>query len=634
MQEHDTACGAASSVQPEQDQLRFLTCGSVDDGKSTLIGRLLHDAGLLYDDQLATLYKLSNRLGRTRSEPDFSLLLDGLLAEQEQGITIDVAYRQFATASRRFIVADAPGHEQYTPNMVTAASTSDVAVLLLDARAGLLPQTRRHARIAALMGIRHVALAINKMDLVNYSEEIFTDIRLKFEQLAALLHIPHTVCIPVSALKGDNVVHPSEAMPWYHGPRLLEYLETVTPAISGDDLPLRLPVQWINFPDAGFRGASGTIASGLVRVGDPISIVGSGVTTRVDRILGSRGEQEEALAGEPVTLTFADQVDVSRGHMLAAPENQPDTADVLDAEIIWMGRDPLVPGRNYILKLGPMSCTAAIAGSLQRFNIDTQTQDEASTLEFNEIGRGELRLSASIPFEPYDRHRLLGGFILIDPFSRATVGAGLIRKGRSQASNITWHNFSVTGEDRAQAKGQKACVLWFTGLSASGKSTVADLVERGLFALGKHTYTLDGDNVRHGLNHDLGFSPEDRVENIRRVAEVTKLMVDAGLIVLVTFISPFRNERQMARELFQADEFFEIFVDTPLEVCQQRDPKGLYRMAREGKIADLTGIGSPYEAPEHPELVLNGGEESPEALAAQILAFLGRRNILPGYAGK
>lgn len=614
-----------------QDQLRFLTCGSVDDGKSTLIGRLLYDAGLLYDDQLAALQKDSQRRHALNEpdEPDFSLLMDGLMAEREQGITIDVAYRHFATSRRRFIVADAPGHEQYTPNMVTAASGADLAVVLLDATAGLLPQTRRHLRIATLLGIRSIILAVNKMDLAGYAREPFEAIRSEFQDMAAACGATDVMCIPVSALKGDNVVRPAKTtMPWYDGPPLLQWLEHVRPAPTGVELPFRMPVQWANVPDSRFRGASGTIAAGQIRPGDPVCVAGTSVTSRVERIVTFEGDLPEAREGDAVTLTFTDQIDAGRGLVLAARDNPPETTDRFTADVIWMGQEPLRPGRQYLLKRGPCSLAATASAIKWRFNITTQTRDAVDSLAFNEAGCCDFALSAPLPMELYAHNRALGGCILIDRLSNATVGACLIRATQGRMDNLRWQHFAVDKEQRSRLKGQTPCVFWFTGLSASGKSTVADLVERRLFAMGRHTYILDGDNVRHGLSRDLGFSDADRVENIRRVAQVARLMVDAGLIVLVTFISPFSSERRLARELLNPGEFFECYMDTPLTVCEQRDPKGLYRKAREGRISQFTGLNSPYEPPEHPDLVLHGDKNSPEQLAAQVLDFMGKKGII------
>lgn len=614
-----------------QDQLRFLTCGSVDDGKSTLIGRLLHDAGLLYDDQLVALHKDSQRHYKEHlhGEPDYSLLMDGLLAEREQGITIDVAYRHFATARRRFIVADAPGHEQYTPNMVTAASTSDLAVVLLDATVGLLPQTRRHTRIVTLLGIRTIVLAVNKMDLVNYDQSRFDQIRLEYQEMAAACGAVDVMCIPVSALKGENVVRrATKNMPWYEGPTLLPWLEYIRPAPSGIELPFRMPIQWANVPDTHFRGASGQVVAGHIRPGDPVCVAGTSVSTRVERIVAFDGDLTEAHEGDAVTLTFNDPIDAGRGLVLAARDAPPETTDHFSADVIWMGQTPLRPGRQYLLRRGPCTLLATVTSINWRFNITTQARDEADSLAFNEAGRCDFALSTPLPVELYAHNRALGGFILVDHISNATVGAGLIRATQGRMDNLSWQHFDVNKEQRAMAKGQAPCVMWFTGLSASGKSTVADLVERRLFALGRHTYVLDGDNIRHGLSRDLGFSDADRAENIRRVAQVARLMVDAGLIVLVTFISPFRNERRLARELLCPGEFFECYIDTPLTVCEERDPKGLYRKARSGKLTQFTGLNSPYEPPENPDLLLHGASNNAEELADQVLEFMKKMRLV------
>lgn len=596
--------------------LRFLTCGSVDDGKSTLIGRLLYDAGLVCEDQLTGLMADGGEL-------DCSRLLDGLLAEREQGITIDVAYRHFATPKRRFMVADAPGHEEYTPNMVTAASHAELAVLLADASRGLLIQTRRHAAIAHLMGIDTVLLAVNKMDLIEYSEEKFRGIEVQFKTLASELGIPDVWCLPVCARDGDNVVKQSGNMPWYNGPSLLEWLENVEPRVKEADLPFRMAVQRVNRPDPSFRGVSGTVAAGSVRKGDRVTLLDTGITTRIENIFDADGEVWEAAQGEPVTLTFEEEIDAGRGAIIAAAkENRPLTADRIEADLVWLARTPLQVGRSYMFKRGPVERHASVAAVRGRLDLYSFQETAAATLGVNEQGRVELELIPPLPFESYETSRSMGHGILIDRLTGGTVGALLLRRPAVNGRNVSWHEFSLTHADRARMKGQRPCVLWFTGLSGAGKSTIADLVERRLYAMGRHTFVLDGDNVRHGLNRDLGFSAADRVENIRRVAEVAKLMMEAGLIVLVTFISPFAVDRRMARALFPIGSFFEIFVDTPLAICMQRDAKGLYKRAMSGEIKEMTGLFSPYENPEHPELVLDGKSKPPEELANEVIRMI------------
>lgn len=596
--------------------LRFLTCGSVDDGKSTLIGRLLYDAGLVCEDHLAGL--ISNGDG-----PDCSRLLDGLMAEREQGITIDVAYRQFATPKRHFMVADSPGHEEYTPNMVTAASHVEVAVLLTDASKGVLIQTRRHAAIAHLMGIDTVLLAVNKMDLISYSEEKFHDIEAQFKTISAELGISSVLCMPVCAKSGDNVVKKSEKMSWYKGPSLLEWLENVQPVLKEKPLPFRMAVQWVNRPDSSFRGVSGTIAAGTIKKGENVTLLDTGITTRIKSILGADGEVEEEGQGAPVTLTFEEEIDAGRGSLIVASEApKPLTADRIEADIIWLGREPLQIGRAYVFKRGPVERHAAVVTVYGRLDLFSFQETDASTIGVNEQGRVELELVPPLPFEPYEANKQMGHGILIDRVSGGTVGALLLRRPAKNTRNVSWHDFSVSNADRARSMGQRPYVLWFTGLSGAGKSTIADIVERKLYAMGRHTFVLDGDNVRHGLNRDLGFSPADRVENIRRVAEVAKLLMDAGLIVLVTFISPFAADRRMARSLFPKDSFFEIFVDTPLSICMERDVKSLYKRAVAGEIKDMTGLSSPYEKPVHPDLVLDGKNKSPEELANEVLRLI------------
>jgi bifunctional enzyme CysN/CysC len=610
------------AAQEKKSLLRVLTCGSVDDGKSTLIGRLLYDSKLLFEDHLAALEKDSKQHGTTGDDIDFALLVDGLEAEREQGITIDVAYRFFATDKRKFIVADTPGHEQYTRNMATGASNSELAVLLVDARKGVLTQTRRHAYIASLLGIRHVVLAVNKIDLVGFSQEVFDRIAAEFSEFAAHLGFLSRVAIPISARFGDNVIAKSPKMPWYGGPPLLTFLETVDVESALAGKPFRLPVQWVNRPNLDFRGFSGTIVGGRVKPGDTITVAKSGRTSTVKRIVTKDGDLPEAVAGDAVTLTLADEIDISRGDVLCAANERTDVSDQFAAHLLWMAEEPLLPGRQYLLKLATSTVPAQITALKHKVDVNTLDQLAAKTLHLNEIGYGNFSLAQPIAFDSYADNRDMGGFILIDRFSNATVGAGMIDFGLRRATNVHWQALDVDKNARASLKHQKPAVLWFTGLSGSGKSTIANLVEGALLAQGRHTYLLDGDNVRHGLNRDLGFTDADRVENIRRVAETAKLFVDAGLIVLVSFISPFRSERRMARDLVGEGEFVEVFVNTPLEVCMARDPKGLYRKAKAGTIKNFTGIDSPYEPPEQAELVLRTVNSDPAAHAATILTYL------------
>ena len=602
--------------------LRFITCGSVDDGKSTLIGRLLHDTQLLLDDQVAALASDSRKHGTQNGELDFALLVDGLAAEREQGITIDVAYRFFGTERRKFIVADCPGHEQYTRNMATGASTADLAVVLVDARKGLLTQTRRHSYIVSLLGIRHVVLAVNKMDLVGYDQAVFDAIVEGYRALASQLGIAHVQAIPMSALKGDNMIAASAAMPWYTGPSLLEHLEAVqvepVPEASG----FRMPVQWVCRPDQDFRGFAGTLVGGRVDTGDEVVVLPSARRSRVARIVSADGDLASARVGQAVMLTLADDVDASRGDVIATASEPPEVADQFAAHLLWMGDERLLPGRPYLLKLGSRTIGASVTEIKHKVDVNTQDHLAAKHLELNEVAYCNLHLDQGIAFEPYARNRALGSFILIDRQTNATVAAGTLDFALRRAGNIHWQHLDVDKATRARIKHQRPRCLWFTGLSGAGKSTIANLVEKKLLAMGQHTYLLDGDNVRHGLNKDLGFTDEDRVENIRRVAEVAKLMTDAGLIVLVSFISPFRAEREMARSLFEPGEFVEVFVDTPLAVAEQRDVKGLYAKARRGELRNFTGIDSPYEVPEHPEVHLHAVGEAAPALAEQVIAAL------------
>ena len=615
----------ASYLKQHEDKplLRFITCGSVDDGKSTLIGRLLYDSKRLFDDQLAALTSDSRRHGTRGGEIDYALLLDGLAAEREQGITIDVAYRYFDTERRKFIVADCPGHEQYTRNMATGASTADLAVVLVDARKGLLTQTRRHSYIVSLLGIRHVVLAVNKMDLVGYDKGVFDEIVRGYQALAAQLGIEQVTCIPLSALNGDNLSTRSEAMPWYSGPSLLEHLETLELSVQDSSGGLRMPVQYVSRPDQNFRGFAGTLVAGVVEAGADIVALPSGRRSRVQKVLVGDVETSAARAGQAVTLTLEDEIDISRGDVIAAADDPPQVADQFAAHVLWMADAPLLPGRPYWLKIGARTVSATVSEIKHRIDVNTQEFLAAKRLELNEVAYVNLSLDEPIAFMAYAENRTLGGFILIDRYDNATVAAGTLDFALRRAGNVHWQHVDVDKAARARIKGQQPRVLWFTGLSGAGKSTIANLVDKRLHALGHHTFLLDGDNVRHGLNRDLGFTDEDRVENIRRVAEVAKLMTDAGLIVLVSFISPFRSERQMARARFEEGEFLEIFVDVPLALAEERDVKGLYRKARAGQIPNFTGIDSPYEAPEHAEVHLDAGSHSPEKLAAVVLEKLG-----------
>jgi bifunctional enzyme CysN/CysC len=614
-------------MSSDKGLLRFLTCGSVDDGKSTLIGRLLYDSGLVLDDHLAALAVDSRKHGTTGEALDFALLVDGLQAEREQGITIDVAYRYFATPRRKFIVADTPGHEQYTRNMATGASVSDLAVILVDAGKGLSTQTRRHTAIIGLMGLKHVVLAVNKMDLAGFSEARFTAIAEEFRALAARHGLTEAAAIPVMARDGDNLATASARMPWYRGPTLLAHLETVEVG-SRAASSLRLPVQWVARPSQDFRGFCGTIAGGSVAIGDPIRVLPSGRRSAVRRLLVGDREVERAGAGEAVTLVLADEVDISRGDVIAAPDTGLRVADQLAAHVVWMSDQPLLPGRPYLVKCGTQIATATVSAIKHKVGIDTHEEVAGRRLEINDLGYCNLSLSRPLVFEPFADCQVLGSFILIDKLTCNTVGAGLIDFELRRASNIHWQSIEVSKVARAALKSQRPACLWFTGLSGSGKSTIANQIDKRLLALGHHTYILDGDNVRHGLNRDLGFTDEDRVENIRRVAEVARLMVDAGLVVMVSFISPFRSERQMARELFEDGEFIEVFVDAPLAVCEARDPKGLYRKARAGQLRNFTGIDSAYEPPEQPEVRLAAGVAAPDQLAEQLMKLLHERGIV------
>ncbi len=605
--------------------LRVLTCGSVDDGKSTLIGRLLHDSQMIMDDTLAAITRDSRKHGTVGEEVDLALLVDGLEAERQQGITIDVAYRFFTTPRRSFIVADCPGHEQYTRNMATGASNSELAIILVDARKGLLTQTRRHSYICSLLGIRHVVLAVNKVDLVNFDQQVFDRIVGEYATFAAGFGFHTMVPIPVSGRYGDNVSTRSGNTPWYRGETLLEHLESVSVEEQLTQLAFRFPVQWVNRPSQDFRGFSGTVASGVVALGENIVVAASGVTSHVTRILGPAGEQERAVAGEAVTICLADEVDVARGDVLAPIADRPAVADQLAAHLLWMDEEPMLPGRQYMMRIGNVWTSASVTSIKHRVDVTTLDHQSATRLSLNEIGLCNLSTAQRVAMDPYARNRLTGAFILVDRFTNRTSGCGMINFALRRATNVHHEHFLVDKAARATALHQKPMLLWFTGLSGSGKSTVAKLVEQALHRAGRHTYSLDGDNLRHGLNRDLGFTDQDRVENIRRVGEVAKLMVDAGLIVLASFISPFRAERQMVREMLGEGEFLEIFVDTPIEICMQRDVKGLYAKARRGEIANFTGVTSRYEPPGAADIVLDGGSSQPEALAQQVLEVVNRR---------
>ena len=610
--------------QEKKDLLRFLTCGSVDDGKSTLIGRLLYEGKLLFDDQLDNLKSESARVGTQGGDLDFALLVDGLAAEREQGITIDVAYRFFTTDKRKFIVADTPGHDQYTRNMATGASTADIAIILADAYRSidLLTQTRRHTYICSMLGIRKLVLAVNKMDLVGYRQDVFEAYVAKYLAFARELGIEHVECIPISALRGDNVVVPSANMPWYHGPALLPYLETVD--VVGDDLgrPFRLPVQWVNRPSQDFRGFAGTLASGTVRAGERIKVMPSAQEASIARIVTKDGDLDVAVCGQAVTLVLDREIDVSRGNVICSADAPVLISDQFEVHLLWMARDELLPGRSYLLKLGTGTAQDTVTSLKHKVNVNTLERTAAKTLQLNEIGLCNLSLDKPVAFEAYADNRELGSFILIDRITNQTIGMGMIDFALRRATNIHWQSLEIGRAERAAQKNQKAAVVWFTGLSGSGKSTIASALEKRLFSLGRHTYVLDGDNVRHGLNRDLGFTDADRVENIRRVAEVARLMAEAGLIVLVSFISPFREEREMARTLMNEGEFIEVFVDTPLELCEVRDPKGLYRKARRQEIMNFTGISSPYEPPESPEVRIETANLTIEEAVRQLLDFL------------
>ncbi len=604
----------------QKSLLRFITCGSVDDGKSTLIGRLLYDSKMIFEDQLAALEADSKRVGTQGQEIDFALLVDGLAAEREQGITIDVAYRFFTTEKRKFIVADTPGHEQYTRNMVTGASTADLAVILIDARKGVLTQTRRHSFLAHLIGIKHIVLAVNKMDLVGYDKTVFDRITLAYRAFASEIGITNFTAIPISGFKGDNITALSNNTPWFKGPALIEHLENVEIGAAADEAkPFRLPVQWVNRPNLDFRGFSGQLASGKVRPGDAVRILPSGKTTTVDRIVTLDGDLDEAVAGQSVTLTLADEVDCSRGDVIAAADNPPEAADQFEATLVWMADEAMIAGRAYWLKLATQSVSATIQQPKYEINVNTLDHLAAKTLELNGIGVVELSTDKPITFEAYGDNRTLGGFILIDKLTNATVAAGMLHFSLRRAQNVHWQATDISRDMRVNLKNQRPALLWFTGLSGSGKSTIANLVEKKLHRMNRHSFLLDGDNVRHGLNRDLGFTEADRIENIRRVGEVAKLMSDAGLIVITAFISPFRAEREMVRSMLPEGEFIEVFIDTPLAEAERRDVKGLYKKARAGQLKNFTGIDSPYEAPESPEIRIDTTAMTPEEAADLII---------------
>jgi bifunctional enzyme CysN/CysC len=630
MQHTDPASAVRAFLKEQEDKtmLRFLTCGSVDDGKSTLIGRLLYDTKLIFEDQLAALEKDSKKHGTNGDEIDFALLVDGLEAEREQGITIDVAYRFFATSKRKFIVADTPGHEQYTRNMATGASTADLAIVLIDARQGVLRQTRRHSFIASLLGIKNIVLAVNKIDLVDFSQARFDEIVEDYKSFAKDLGFETLVPIPLSARFGDNVTTRSERMDWYQGPTLLAHLETVPLPSEAVEGPFRFPVQYVNRPNLDFRGFAGTVASGSIAAGDEVVVAKSGKASRVKRIVTQDGDLERAREGQSVTILLDDEVEVSRGNMLVSPDARPHVADQFTANIVWFGEHPMIPGRPYVLRTETDQSNATVTDLKYRVDVNTFAHEAAKSLDLNEVGVVNISTHDPIAFDSYSDNRVTGAFILIDRMTNATVGAGMILHPLRRATNVHWQALDVDKKARAELKRQKPAVLWFTGLSGSGKSTIANLLEKRLHAQGRHTYILDGDNVRHGLNRDLGFTEEDRVENIRRVAEVARLMADAGLLVLVSFISPFRAERRMARELMGEGEFVEVFVDTPFEECARRDPKGLYAKALRGEIKNFTGVDSPYEAPENADVHLKTSGRTSEDLTEELETWLAERGYV------
>jgi bifunctional enzyme CysN/CysC len=611
-----------------KDLLRFITCGSVDDGKSTLIGRLLHDSKLIFEDQLSALANDSKRHGTTGEDIDFALLVDGLEAEREQGITIDVAYRFFTTPRRSFIVADTPGHEQYTRNMATGASNAELAIILVDARKGILPQTRRHSLICSLLKIRHVVVAINKIDLIDFDKEVFDKIARDYDTFASELGFSSIVTIPISARFGDNITGPSTNTPWYRGPSLLDYLETIEAADDTAQKPFRFPVQWINRPNLDFRGYAGTVMSGTIKVGDPIVVAGSGQASQVKELLAYEGLLPSAQSGDAITITLTDEVAVARGDLLVSATSRPEVSDQFAAHLIWMSDEPLMPGRSYLARIGPTTTPLTISGIKYKIDVNTNQHLAASTLALNDIAFCNLATDVPVAFDPYEQNRRTGSFIVIDRLTNHTVGAGMIAFGLRRGTNIHWQPLLIGSAERAALKGQRPVIIWLTGLSGAGKSTIANLIERQLTTDGYHTMLLDGDNVRHGLNRDLGFTEADRVENIRRVGEVAKLMADAGIIVLCSFISPYRAERDMVRRLVKEGDFIEVFVDTPIDECMRRDPKGLYAKAKAGGIKNFTGIDAPYEAPETPEIHLLAADEGPEQLAKHVVRSLTDRGII------
>ena len=613
------------AAHEQKELLRFITCGSVDDGKSTLIGRMLYESHMLFDDQLAALEADSKKVGTQEGEIDFALLVDGLAAEREQGITIDVAYRFFSTDKRKYIVADTPGHEEYTRNMATGASTADVAIILVDASQGVLTQTRRHSFIVSMVGVKRIILAVNKLDLVGYSQEIFNSIKQEYHKFAdEALELEEITAIPISALKGDNIIKSSKNTPWYQGKSIIEYLESVEVASISQSRAFRMPVQWVNRPNREFRGFTGLIGSGCVSIGDRVRILPSGTESRVARIVTYDGDLEFAGAGRSVTLTFEDEIDISRGDIISSADSPCATADQFQARVLWMDDAALMPGRQYLLKSNSQTSPMTLGRLKYKVDVNTLEKLPAKSLDMNEIGICNLSLSSRIAFDPYEKDPVMGGFIIIDRMTNNTVGMGLIDFALRRSDNIHWQSMDVTKESRAEQKSQRPRLIWFTGLSGSGKSSIANILEKKLQLMGRHTITLDGDNIRHGLNRDLGFTKEDRVENIRRVGETSKLMVEAGLICISSFISPFASEREMVRNLVAKDEFVEVFVDTPLEVCESRDVKGLYAKARDGKLPNFTGISSPFEAPENPEIRIDTTTTSAEDAAQQIIDYLSR----------
>ncbi|HEY3645761.1 MAG TPA: sulfate adenylyltransferase subunit CysN [Gammaproteobacteria bacterium] len=617
----------------QKELLRFITCGSVDDGKSTLIGRLLYDTDMIFDDHMKSLEKDSKKHGTTGDVPDLALLVDGLQSEREQGITIDVAYRYFNTEKRKFIIADTPGHEQYTRNMATGASTANLAIILIDARKGVLTQTHRHSFIVSLLGIKHAVVAVNKMDLMGYDQDLYQRICDDYRELAKQLNIPDVRFVPVSALKGENVVHRGQGMSWYHGPTLLDILETVDASDDVNLKDLRLPVQYVNRPNLHFRGFCGTLAAGVVRKGDAVMALPSRRSSRVTSIVTYEGELEEAFAPMAVTVTLADEIDISRGDMLVHSERSPEVSTSLDAWLIWMADAPMLPGKQYLFKIGTKNVFGVVERIHHVVDVNTLEKDFADELKLNQIAQCRVTFSEPVAFDAYASARATGSFIVMDRLSNGTVGAGMVTRAvqallQDKSENVVWHEHKVNRVQRANQKGQKPCVIWLTGLSGSGKSTVANALEQALFLEGYHSYLLDGDNVRHGLNKDLGFTDEARVENIRRIGEVAKLFVDAGVIVITAFISPFRADRRLVRELLEQGEFVEVFVDTPIEVCEKRDPKGLYAKARAGEIKNFTGIDAPYEAPQAAELTLHNDQDSVEQCVTQVMAHLRRQGIL------